>query len=86
MGHPDTVVLDGTPLGEDEVVAVARHGAKVAVGEDVAEAMTPARQVVESHLEGDRPVYGLTTGFGALADVRIAPEDLVQLQANLVRS
>ena len=86
MGHPDTVVLDGTPLDEDEVVAVARHGAKVAVGEDVAEAMAPARRVVESHLQGDRPVYGLTTGFGALADVRIAPEDLAQLQANLVRS
>ncbi|MGH2546120.1 MAG: histidine ammonia-lyase [Actinomycetota bacterium] len=86
MGHPDTVVLDGTPLDEDEVVAVARHGAKVAVGEDVAEAMAPARRVVESHVEGDRPVYGLTTGFGALADVRIAPEDLVLLQANLVRS
>lgn len=86
MGHPDTVVLDGAPLDEDEVVAVARHGAKVAVGENVAGAMAPARRVVESHLEGDRPVYGLTTGFGALADVRIAPEDLVQLQANLVRS
>lgn len=86
MGHPDTVVLDGAPLGEDEVVAVARHGAKVAVGEDVAEAMAPARLVVESHLEADRPVYGLTTGFGALADVRIAPHDLVLLQANLVRS
>ncbi len=86
MGHPDTVVLDGAPLGEDDVVAVARHGAKVAVGENVAEAMAPARRVVESHLEAGRPVYGLTTGFGALADVRIAPEDLAQLQANLVRS
>jgi hypothetical protein len=86
VGHPDTVVLDGTPLDEDEVVAVARHGAKVAVGQGVAGAMAPARRVVESHLEGDQPVYGLTTGFGALADVRIASEDLVQLQANLVCS
>ena len=74
------------PLGEDAVVAVARHGAKVAVGETVAEAMAPARAVVESHLATDRPVYGLTTGFGALADVRIEPGDLAQLQRNLVRS
>ena len=86
MGHPDTVVLDGTPLGEDAVVAVARHGAKVSVGEAVAEAMAPARGIVDAHLDNDRPVYGLTTGFGALAGVRIAPEDLAQLQANLVRS
>jgi histidine ammonia-lyase len=86
VGHPDTVVLDGSPLGEDEVVAVARHGAKVAIGQDVGEAMAPARRIVESYLEEDRPVYGLTTGFGALADVRIAPEDLILLQANLVRS
>ncbi|MGH2674499.1 MAG: histidine ammonia-lyase [Actinomycetota bacterium] len=86
MGPPDTVVLDGTPLREEDVVAVARHGAKVVVGEAVADTMAPARRVVESHLEGDRPVYGLTTGFGALADVRIAPEDLSRLQHNLVRS
>ena len=86
MGHPDTVVLDGTPLGEDEVVAVARHGAKVVVGDRVAEGMAASRRVVDAHLDDDRPVYGLTTGFGALADVRIAPGDLVRLQRNLIRS
>jgi histidine ammonia-lyase len=86
VGHPDTVVLNGTPLGEDEVVAVARHGAKVVVGDGVAEAMAPSRGVVEAHLDDDRPVYGLTTGFGALADIRIPREDLGRLQHNLVRS
>ena len=80
------MILDGTPFAEDAVVAVARGGAKVSVGEGVAEAMAPARAVVDAHLEDERPVYGLTTGFGALADVRIAPEDLAQLQANLLRS
>jgi histidine ammonia-lyase len=86
VGHPDTVVLDGTPLGEDEVVAVARHEAKVVVGDRVADVMAGSRRVVEAHLDDDRPVYGLTTGFGALADVRIAPGDLVRLQHNLIRS
>ncbi|HKX25614.1 MAG TPA: aromatic amino acid lyase, partial [Actinomycetota bacterium] len=86
MGHPDSVVLDGTPLSEDEVVAVARYGAKVIVGDRVADAMAPSRGVVEAHLEDERPVYGLTTGFGALADVRIAPQDLSRLQHNLIRS
>jgi histidine ammonia-lyase len=86
VGHPDSVVLDGTPLSEDEVVAVARHGAKVVVGDRVAEVMAESRGVVEAHLDDERPVYGLTTGFGALADVRIAPEDLSRLQHNLIRS
>jgi histidine ammonia-lyase len=86
VGHPDTVVLDGTPLSEDEVVAVARHEAKVVVGDRVADVMAGSRRVVEAHLDDDRPVYGLTTGFGALADVRIAPGDLVRLQHNLIRS
>jgi histidine ammonia-lyase len=86
VGHPDTVVLDGTPLSEAQVVAVARHGAKVVPGNGVAEVMAASRRVVEAHLEDDRPVYGLTTGFGALADVRIAREDLARLQRNLIRS
>jgi histidine ammonia-lyase len=86
VGHPDTVVLDGAPLTEDQVVGVARGGAKVVVGEGVAEAMRSSRRIVESHLDADPPVYGLTTGFGALADVRVAREDLAALQRNLVRS
>jgi histidine ammonia-lyase len=86
VAHADAVVLDGAPLSEDQVVAVSRHGAKVVVGERVAGVMAESRRVVESHLGGDRPVYGLTTGFGALADVRIAREDLARLQANLIRS
>jgi histidine ammonia-lyase len=86
VGHPDTVVLDGTPLGEEQVVAVARHGAKVVVGDGVAEAMTASRRVVEAHLDDETPVYGLTTGFGALADVRIPRPELAVLQRNLIRS
>jgi histidine ammonia-lyase len=86
VGHPDTVVLDGAPLTEEQVVGVARGGAKVVVGDRVAEAMRSSRTVVESHLDDDRPVYGVTTGFGALAHVRVAREDLAALQRNLVRS
>lgn len=83
---PDNVVISGDALRAEEVVAVARHGAKVTVGDGVAKAMEPARARVEEHLAADRAVYGITTGFGALADVRIPKEDLVRLQRNLVRS
>src|SRR5439155_22816970 len=45
-----------------------------------------ARDVVESHLDDERPAYAITTGVGKLSDVRIAPEQIRELQINLVRS
>ncbi|MDQ4005814.1 MAG: histidine ammonia-lyase [Actinomycetota bacterium] len=86
MPLPDSVLIDGAPLTSDDVVAVARHDARVSVAGRVADAMGRARRTVEDHLRGERPVYGLTTGFGALADVRIPTHDLERLQRNLVRS
>lgn len=83
---PDNVVVSGDPLRAEEVVAVARHGAKVTIGDGVAAAMEPARTRVEEHLREDRAIYGITTGFGALADVRIPEKDLERLQQNLIRS
>jgi histidine ammonia-lyase len=83
---PDNVILSGEPLRAEDVVAVARHGAKVSVGDGVTSAMEPARKRVEEHLLEDRAIYGITTGFGALADVRIPEEDLERLQQNLIRS
>jgi histidine ammonia-lyase len=86
VASPDIVVIDGGALGADEVVEVARHRAKVRLGDAATKQMDRAREHVEAHLAGDRPVYGLTTGFGALADVRIPAKDLERLQRNLVRS
>lgn len=83
---PDNVIVSGDPLRADEVVAVARHGAKVTLGDRVARDMEPSRRRVEEHLREDRAIYGITTGFGALADVRIPEEDLERLQQNLIRS
>src|SRR6476659_1976852 len=45
-----------------------------------------ARQVIDDALAHGTPVYGVTTGFGQLASVRIASSDAAQLQVNLVRS
>ena len=83
---PDRVAIDGGALRTEDVVAVARHGAKVVLGADVGSTMEPARRRVEEHLASGEAIYGLTTGFGALADVRIPPEDLERLQRNLIRS
>ena len=85
-GHPDAVVIAAGPLSFPDVVAVARSHVPVRIDEEALLAMARSRDRVEEHLRGDRPVYGLTTGLGALADVRIPPEDVEQLQRNTVRS
>ena len=83
---PATVTLSPDPLTPAQVVAVARKGARVAVGADVAPSVAPARRVVEDAIATEAVVYGLTTGFGALADTRVDRDEAVALQEALVRS
>jgi histidine ammonia-lyase len=80
------VTLDGSPLSIADVVAVARDGAGVAVSDAARERMRPARELVERIDAAGHVVYGVTTGFGALADRAIAPGDRALLQTALVRS
>ena len=80
------VVLDGSPLSVAEVVAVARHGAPVTVAPEVPGRMAPARAVVERIVAEGTSVYGLTTGFGALAAVKVSPAEARRLQLSLVLS
>ncbi|HET9050689.1 MAG TPA: aromatic amino acid lyase, partial [Candidatus Dormibacteraeota bacterium] len=61
------IVLTGDPLTIEEIVAVARHGARVVVAPTVRERMKPARDLVERLDESGDVAYGVTTGFGALA-------------------
>ncbi len=60
--------LDGSPLRLRDLVAVARHRARVEVGEAARQRMAPARALVERLDAETDPVYGVNTGFGALAD------------------
>ncbi len=80
-----TVVLDGPGVTVDEVVAVARDLQSVALAPSALERMAASRAVVEQLASGE-PVYGISTGFGALAAVAIPPERRSALQASLVRS
>lgn len=81
-----TVTLTGDPLALEEVIAVARHRDRVALGPDLAERMAPGRRVVEAAIASGKVVYGITTGFGALASVGISPERAEELQHAIVRS
>jgi histidine ammonia-lyase len=78
-------VLVGEPLTLEDVVAVAR-GAHVAFEPAARERVRAARHVVERALADDRTIYGVTTGFGALADTRIDPAQASELQHGIVLS
>ena len=69
-----------------DVIDVARHDAKVEISANALAGMAKTREHIERLASGEIPVYGISTGFGALANRHIAIEDRVQLQKSLVRS
>jgi histidine ammonia-lyase len=80
------IQLTGRDLTVADVVSVARGGRSVAVADDARQHMAVSRAVIERVVASGETVYGVTTGFGDLADVRISPEQTATLQRNLVRS
>jgi histidine ammonia-lyase len=78
--------LDGHSLTLDALVAIADGREPVAVAPAAATRIRAARAVVDRRAQGDEPVYGINTGFGSFAEVKIAPDALEALQRNLVRS
>ncbi len=83
------VVLGASQLSLADLVAVARQDAKARPSDDARRRMQSARDVVDRVVAAgdDAPaVYGVNTGFGALAEVRISAEQIEALQRNLVRS
>src|SRR4051812_3526950 len=69
-----------------ELEAVARGAPPRPLDDDDRARIAAGRAVVERALESGAAVYGVTTGFGQLESVRIAPADAAQLQVNLLRS
>ncbi len=76
----------GEPLTVEDVVRVARHGALVRIAASAVARINASRAYVESLVAADRTVYGITTGFGRLASVKIASADVQKLQRNLLVS
>jgi histidine ammonia-lyase len=81
-----TVTLSTSGLTQAEVVAVARHGAKVVISQQAHDAMAKTRAHIEKLAVAEQAVYGISTGFGALANRHIDVADRVQLQKSLIRS
>ena len=80
-----TVELDGAGVTIPQVVAVARRGEGVRLSETALQRMTASRGIVERLADGD-PAYGVSTGFGALANTEIPPDRRADLQRALIRS
>ncbi len=82
-------VLVGRPLTIEDLVDVARHRRAVALCDSARDRVVVSRRAVQAIVDaGDAgpAVYGVNTGFGALAETRIKEKDIVRLQQNLVRS
>jgi histidine ammonia-lyase len=80
------VQLDGHSLTLDDLGAIAVDHAPVALTDDARIRVNAARTVVDAFAHGDQPAYGINTGFGNFAEVRIPVESLAELQVNLLRS
>jgi len=81
-----TVILNSSNVSFEDVIAVARDGAKVEISSEAISAMEKSRSHIEDMALSDVPVYGVSTGFGALANRHISPADRKQLQRSLIRS
>ena len=83
---PTPITLDGHSLSIADVVAVARHAAPVAIASQALASVGASRRTVESAVARGDTIYGVNTGFGKLAHVRIKPDQARELQLNLIRS
>ena len=81
-----TIRITGHDLSIADVVAVARTGVAVALDRGAEHRVADAAKLVAKLAEGDAAVYGVNTGYGDLAQVRVPQADLRSLQRNLVRS
>jgi len=80
------IEIDGESLRIEDVIAVARNFEKVRIADKVKEKVDRSRKIIEDIIREGKVVYGVSTGFGELARVRINREDMERLQENLIRS
>src|SRR5688500_8813051 len=80
------ILLDGLSLSIQPLLAIAEDDEQVALAPEAARRVDAARRVVEDKAAGDDAVYGINTGFGALAETAVPRDALGALQLNLLRS
>ena len=81
-----SIDLDGKHLRLEAIHAIAVDGAQARITGDARKRVAAARRLVDEKFGNGDAIYGVTTGFGRLANIQIEPKDAAQLQLNLVRS
>ena len=81
-----TITIDGSPLKIDDVVSVARQGTTVQLSPESRQTILDGRAIVDDVVAREKVTYGVNTGFGSLSQVSILPEQVRQVQRNLIRS
>src|SRR5699024_3866705 len=79
-------VAIGEPLTYGDVVAVSRDDARVNLIQQGRVRIVDVRRFVDTMAASSEPVYGISTGFGAMANKQIPPEQRTQLQRSLIQS
>jgi histidine ammonia-lyase len=80
------VIISTTGMTFADLVSIARSDAKVNISQESLAAMQSSRDHVEELAASETPVYGISTGFGALANRHVSQELRTQLQRSLIRS
>lgn len=81
-----TVVLNSSGVTAEDVLAVARHGAQITISQEALDNVAKVRAHIDELAVSETPAYGISTGFGALANRHIPNELRTQLQKSLIRS
>jgi histidine ammonia-lyase len=84
--HYEPVLLDGNSLTLEQVREVARDFRSAALGSGAKQAMMKSRALVDRWVAEGKPIYGINTGFGSLQDKAIPPDEVEQLQENILLS
>lgn len=82
----DDIIIDGKNLTFEQIAHVSRKNTPIKLSDNSLKEMKLSRDYVFSIVKKGLPVYGINTGFGALADKHIKESDLEKLQVNLIRS
>ena len=80
------ILLDGSSLSLEQLLNIADRAERVGLTPEARTGVRASREVVERRARSDEPAYGINTGFGSFADVKIARGALETLQLNLLRS
>jgi len=80
------IIINGNDLSLEDLVKVSRQFEKVELSEEAKEKINTSRDIVDTFVDEEKVVYGITTGFGKFSDVMINKEESELLQRNLIIS